>query len=134
MWPYVVEYHAMLDFWHALEHLGNIIIFFLGGALTGAAMVVIDGADYINLVVIYAVLLILRGGLIFASRPLLRLLAADKEPVSVADALVMTWGGLRGAVGLALAIQVRRGMAEGEDGVRRMTESQAERVLFFVSG
>merc|ERR1719183_2290053 len=50
MWPYVVEREAMLDFWHVFECLGNIIIFFLGGALTGAAMVHIEVIDYLNLI------------------------------------------------------------------------------------
>jgi NhaP-type Na+/H+ or K+/H+ antiporter len=134
MWPFVVQRAALLDFWHALENLGNIIIFFLGGALCGAAMVHIEAIDYLNLIVVYFVLLILRGSLIFASRPLLQRLHKDKEALTPADALVMTWGGLRGAVGLALAIQVQHGRAVGSDGVYRISEDDANRVLFFVSG
>jgi len=134
MWPYIVEREAMLDFWHAFENLGNIIIFFLGGALTGGAMVNIEIMDYLNLIVIYLVLLVLRGGFIFGSRPLLQLLHKDNEKLTVADAMVMTWGGLRGAVGLALGMQVARGRALGTDGVHRLEQSEANRVLFFVGG
>merc|ERR1719162_517517 len=97
-------------------------------------MLKIDVVDYFNLIAVYFVLLILRGGLIFGSRPILRFLHKDKEPVTIADTLVMTWGGLRGAVGLALGIQVRRGRALGEDGIYRIGESDANRVLFFVAG
>merc|ERR1719350_2081547 len=41
----------------------------------------------------------------------------------------MTWGGLRGAVGLALAIQVNRERADGN-----IDKKEADRVLFFVGG
>mmetsp|Transcript_12306 Transcript_12306/g.19951 ORF Transcript_12306/g.19951 Transcript_12306/m.19951 type:complete len:821 (-) Transcript_12306:214-2676(-) len=41
----------------------------------------------------------------------------------------MTWGGLRGAIGLALAIQVARDRADDS-----ITQSEAHHVLFFVSG
>jgi len=134
MWPHIVDREAMLGFWHVLENLGNIIIFVLGGALVGAAMVHIDAIDYFNLIVIYFALLVLRGGLIFASRPLLKLLHRDKAPVTTADAAIMTWGGLRGAVGLALAMQVNRGRAVNEDGVEQISAKDADRVLFFVAG
>merc|ERR1719387_303536 len=41
----------------------------------------------------------------------------------------MTWGGLRGAVGLALAIQVTVDRADGQ-----LSNKEADRVLFFVGG
>lgn len=112
----------------------NIIIFLLGGALCGAAMVHIKIIDYLHLLVIYFVLLAVRGSLIFGSRPLLRMLSHDNLPVSLSDAAVMTWGGLRGAVGLALAIQVRRGRAPDSNGNPKIEVTEADRVLFFVSG
>jgi len=53
----------------------------------------------------------------------------------VADAAVMTWGGLRGAVGLALAIQVYNDRAPDEiRGIPQISQQQAEVVIFFVSG
>jgi len=48
--------------------------------------------------------------------------------------MVMTWGGLRGAVGLALAIQVHNGRAPDKDGNYMISQGEADRVLFFVSG
>merc|ERR1719158_2137466 len=41
----------------------------------------------------------------------------------------MTWGGLRGAVGLALAIQVAINRADG-----KLSEETGRRVLFYVGG
>jgi hypothetical protein len=52
----------------------------------------------------------------------------------MADAAVMTWGGLRGAVGLALAIQVYNDRAPNTDGEPQIGVEQARRVLFYVGG
>jgi hypothetical protein len=142
MWPHVVSEESMHHVWETIESLGNIIVFFLAGSITGFIVVDIDPLDMVRLVVIYIVLLVIRATLFFVSRPLLRLLHADKKPVSWEDAVVMTWGGLRGAVGLALAIQVNndRAPAKGADGEAtldacpQIAKKDAERLLFFVSG
>lgn len=97
-------------------------------------MVHIDPIDYLNLIAIYFFLLVVRGSLIFASRPLLQILHKDKAPVTAAEAAIMTWGGLRGAVGLALGMQVNRGKAANEDGIPQISQHDADRVLFFVAG
>jgi NhaP-type Na+/H+ or K+/H+ antiporter len=130
MWPHVVDVEAMHDIWHMLEYLGNSIIFFLAGALTGQVMTKIEAEDYVHLLVIYIASGFIRGSLIFISRPLLDRLAEDQQAhITAADALVMTWGGLRGAIGLALAIQVEMDRANG-----KLDETTASRVLFYVSG
>merc|ERR1719446_436424 len=97
-------------------------------------MVHIKPINYIHLIVIYLFLTIVRGIFIFCSKPLLRMLSAEKKEVTWQDCCVMTWGGLRGAVGLALAIQVNRGKASDKNGVPQITTEEAELVLFFVSG
>eukprot|EP00928_Gymnodinium_smaydae_P023919 TRINITY_DN19542_c1_g1_i1.p1 TRINITY_DN19542_c1_g1~~TRINITY_DN19542_c1_g1_i1.p1 ORF type:complete len:1136 (+),score=198.70 TRINITY_DN19542_c1_g1_i1:54-3410(+) len=134
MWPHVTSLETMHHVWHTFETLGNIIIFFLAGALVGKSMLVIDWADYGHLIVIYLVLLFIRGAFIYASRPLLRWLHDDKAEVPYSACAIMTWGGLRGAVGLALAIQVNLGRAMGDDGEERISQKNADRVLFFVGG
>lgn len=129
MWPSVVDKESMHTIWHMFEYLGNTVIFFLAGCLTGTTMAHISGEDYLHLIVIYIVLVVVRGTLLFGSRPILRHLGTDKEAVPAADLLVMTWGGLRGAVGLSLAIQVNGDRASGQ-----ISEMDARRVLFYVSG
>lgn len=129
MWPYVVDKEFMHDLWHMLEYLGNTIIFFLAGALTGKTMIRIDFQDYVQLLVIYMAATFFRGTFLLGSRPLLGYLGEMKQEVSAADALVMTWGGLRGAIGLCLAIQVQLDKADG-----KISEVNADRVLFYVSG
>jgi hypothetical protein len=62
-------------------------------------------------------------------------LSQDDQPVTWEDAAVMTWGGLRGAVGLALAISVKIDRAPHictkELGI---TQKDGERLLFYVAG
>jgi len=81
-------------------------------------------------------LTLLRFGLLFASLPLLRWLHPDRRPVEVPDAIVMGWGGLRGAVGLAMGVQVilnskEQNLSKIHAGVQ---DSDPDRVLFFVRG
>jgi sodium/hydrogen exchanger 10/11 len=134
MWPHVVCADSMHHVWHTFESLGNTIVFFLAGALVGNCALQVELIAYVYLFVIYCVLMIFRGCLIFASRPLLRILSKNKEEVSWEDALVMTWGGLRGAVGLALAIQVYNEKVPDKNGNPQITDEEARYVLFFVGG
>lgn len=133
MWPHIVSPHSMKHVWHTIESLGNIIIFFLAGALTGKAMAHIDPINFLLVIGIYIFATLARGALIFASRPLLRLLNTDRAAVSLADATVMTWGGLRGAVGLAMALRVYKERGADSDGVYQISEENAQLVLFHVS-
>lgn len=134
MWPYIVSEASMHQVWHTLESLGNTIIFFLAGSITGHIVVDIPPINWLHLIVIYIVLLTVRATMLFGSRPILQYLHSDNKPVSWQDATLMTWGGLRGAVGLALAIQVNNGRAPNADGVPQIDEQDAQRLLFFVSG
>jgi NhaP-type Na+/H+ or K+/H+ antiporter len=136
MWPYVVHKDSMIHVWHTFESLGNIIIFFLAGSKTGQAVFDIELKDYVHLLVIYVVLTVIRGCLIFGSIPILGFLSVDRKPISWQEALVMTWGGLRGAVGLALAITVKVDLAPDicRKGYRNIKTQDGERLLFYVSG
>jgi len=129
MWPSIVEKETMHHVWHMLEYLGNTIIFFLAGGLTGRILVNTDPVDFLHVLVLYLVATIVRGAIIFGSRPLLRFLSEVRQPVSLSDATVMTWGGLRGAVGLALAVQVKIGRIDDN-----ISQKQADSVLFYTAG
>jgi NhaP-type Na+/H+ or K+/H+ antiporter len=134
MWPYVVDKQSMLHIWHMVEYIGNTVIFFLAGALTGNTMVDIPAIDYLRLLVIYIVCMFIRATLFFGSRHILRLLSPERKPVRWEEACVMTWGGLRGAVGLALAIQVSLNKEDTEGRKAPITEMDGKRVLFYVGG
>merc|ERR1719353_792680 len=70
MWPYIVSPDSLEHVWHVLESLGNTIVFFLAGSLTGAMVVHTEFVDWLRLLVIYIFLMLLRATLIFGSRPL----------------------------------------------------------------
>jgi NhaP-type Na+/H+ or K+/H+ antiporter len=129
MWPDIVAVSSVHDVWHMLEYLGNTIIFFLAGCLFGNCMVDIPWYDYFHLLVIYISQVLLRGMLMFGSRPLLRMLSPDNTEVTKKDCAVMTWGGLRGAVGLALAMVVSH-----ERGGDKLDYLNSSRVLFYTGG
>merc|ERR550514_1267105 len=126
MWPVVVSKEAMHEVWHMLEFLGNTLIFFLAGALTGAVMTKVSSSDYVWLLVVYLVITLIRGGMLLICIPVLGKLG---NPVHLTDVAVMTWGGLRGAVGLALAIVVAKDRAGGQ-----IAPEDGDRVLFLVGG
>jgi NhaP-type Na+/H+ or K+/H+ antiporter len=132
MWPHIVAPDSLHHVWHTFESLGNIIVFFLAGALTGDVITKTEFIDFVNLMVIYLFLMVLRGALIFFSVPILRRLGPDE--VSLSDVALMTWGGLRGAVGLVLAIQVHNDLAPNPAGVPQISAKDGQRLLFFVSG
>eukprot|EP00929_Paragymnodinium_shiwhaense_P123099 TRINITY_DN9657_c0_g2_i1.p1 TRINITY_DN9657_c0_g2~~TRINITY_DN9657_c0_g2_i1.p1 ORF type:complete len:1181 (+),score=264.47 TRINITY_DN9657_c0_g2_i1:100-3642(+) len=129
MWPVIVDRESMHVTWHMFEYLGNTIIFFLAGALTGKSMLSVTMSDYFHLLVIYGSLMSIRGFFLFVSRPILMRLSPTRKPISVPEAIVMSWGGLRGAVGLALGIQVSMERADG-----KLSQLDADRFLFYVGG
>eukprot|EP00931_Biecheleriopsis_adriatica_P026811 TRINITY_DN16249_c0_g2_i1.p1 TRINITY_DN16249_c0_g2~~TRINITY_DN16249_c0_g2_i1.p1 ORF type:complete len:1046 (-),score=213.54 TRINITY_DN16249_c0_g2_i1:188-3325(-) len=129
IWPKVVQQHSMHDVWHMFEYLGNTVIFFLAGGLTGKSILSTDSSDWLHLLVIYVMLMVIRFSVIFASKPLLGFLSSDGTPVSWQECTVMTWGGLRGAVGLALAIRMQVEKADGA-----LSDRDADRCLFFTGG
>merc|ERR1719326_2630118 len=71
----------------------------------------------------------IRGCFLFLSRPILQRLSPTNKAITVPETIIMTWGGLRGAVGLALAIQVSVDRADG-----KISEMEGRRVLFYVGG
>jgi len=129
MWPHIVSKESMDTAWHMFEFMGNTAIFFLAGAWTGSTMFHVKANDYLHLIVIYAVCVVLRAAMLLMSLPVLRLLVQDRQPVSIADAAVMCWGGLRGAVGLSLAMHLSVDRAGGT-----IDQTEGKRVLFYTSG
>jgi NhaP-type Na+/H+ or K+/H+ antiporter len=128
MWPVLVDRQSMTTVWHMLEYMLNTLVFFLAGALTGATMIDMNPMDMVHLIAIYVACTLIRGLTLFVSRPILTMLS-PVSPVSPAEALVMTWAGLRGAVGLTLAIQVSVTQVGGV-----LSKEEANRVLFYVGG
>jgi Na+/H+ antiporter len=88
-------------FWEMLAYLANTLIFFLVGLVIALQLDAAGGIDLLRVFGLFLAVLGLRFVLVFAVRPLTRIVGS---PVSAPEATVLAWGGLRGAVSLALAL------------------------------
>ncbi len=95
--------HFLHRFWGMVTHIANTLIFFLVGLVIAAQQQQADMGDYEIILGVYSGVIVLRFAVIFSFRPLVSLVAT---PLGAREATVMAWGGLRGAVSLALALIV----------------------------
>nr|CAB3266352.1 sodium/hydrogen exchanger 10-like [Phallusia mammillata] len=93
--------HFLHRFWEMLAYLANTLIFVIVGITITNHMEQITIYDVGYLLIIYIGITFIRGLSIFCFFPAMKRLGIE---LSWRHVLVMTWGGLRGAVGLALAI------------------------------
>ena len=94
----------MGEFWEFLAFVMNSLIFFLVGLVIALRLDIGSFVAVMPLLVVAIVMLIIaRAVSIFGAMPLLKGLV---EAVDFRYQMVMCWGGLRGAVGLALALTV----------------------------
>ncbi|MEH6823168.1 MAG: cation:proton antiporter [Motiliproteus sp.] len=90
-------------FWSMLAHMANTLIFLVVGLLIANRIELFDGRSWGLLLALYLGLLVIRACTILVLMPLLRRLGFG---LSRDKALVLIWGGLRGAVALALALML----------------------------
>eukprot|EP01082_Thalassiosira_pseudonana_P012006 g10446.t1 g10446 contig4:1896035-1898632(+) len=103
--------HLTEDFWHITEHLLNTTLFTLGGAVWGGVIsstTSIDGAvhyfgamDWVYLLILFGLVIVIRFVLVFTFLPVTSRMGIGQN---WKEALFMSWGGLRGAVGISLAL------------------------------
>uniref|UniRef100_A0A7S3NIQ1 Alpha-carbonic anhydrase domain-containing protein n=1 Tax=Aureoumbra lagunensis TaxID=44058 RepID=A0A7S3NIQ1_9STRA len=131
VWPVIVDHSAMEHVWHAIEYLGNTLIFSLAGVLTRRACFsrAINRREYFYLFILYFGVVIIRGVMMLLAYPLLTRLS--DYGATPRECAFMVWGGLRGAVGLALAVFVNQVLQDNND---EDDNEAGERFLFFVAG
>ncbi|MEH6648526.1 MAG: cation:proton antiporter [Motiliproteus sp.] len=110
-------------FWSMLAHMANTLIFLIVGVLIAERVELFDTASWGLLLALYLGLLLIRGVMVLLLLPLLR---RQGLGLSRNKALVLTWGGLRGAVALALAMLVAQHP--------QVNDTVAEQVLFLSAG
>jgi Na+/H+ antiporter len=96
--------HFLHRFWEMLAFLANTLIFFLVGLAIAPQLGHAHWTELALIAAIYGGVVAVRFAVTFGFLPLIR--AAAKDPVRTKEATVMAWGGLRGAVSLALALVV----------------------------
>ncbi len=115
--------HYLRHFWEMLAYIFNTLIFLLVGIII-ARQVALPGLDlWLGLLLLYVGVNLIRGATIALLSPLLARLGIG---LTRDKAIVLTWGGLRGAVALALALSV----AQQE----QIAPVIREQVLFLTAG
>jgi NhaP-type Na+/H+ or K+/H+ antiporter len=115
-WPIVLDHENMEAVWKTVEFAGNTVIFVLAGTVLGNVCIthwvedsdVLGWSDTGYLVLLWLVSNATRLLMLLLVAPALRRMG---DGVSPKELLVMGWGGLRGAVGLALALSLRHSPA-----------------------
>ncbi|SFD19807.1 cation:proton antiporter [Pseudoalteromonas denitrificans] len=99
--PEVMEH--LHHFWHTLSFLFNTLIFILVGLVVSTRLGVTDLANWQYLMVIFAGVLVIRTIAVVGLMPVLARIGIG---LTKEKSIVLIWGGLRGAVSLALALIV----------------------------
>jgi len=121
LWGHLDE--ASHTVWELIEFMANTFVFVISGVIMVMDLMSskINGEDVRDLVYIYLASLVARGITVLVFYPLLRRMGLG---FNAADALVTWWGGLKGAVGLSIAMIVhfsaRKGHELEQTGVRFM--------------
>jgi NhaP-type Na+/H+ or K+/H+ antiporter len=132
--PSFVSHSNLHIVWHNLEFFGNTLVFMVGGLIFGNATMckrclpwgaTITPVDYLWLLVMYGLLMLVRAAVVGALWVPMNVVG---HRISAAEALVMVWSGLRGAVGLIMAVIVD---SENQDDIGHEDEA---RILFHVGG
>jgi len=126
-WPRIVSRETMYTIWEAIEFIGNTLIFFIAGLIFGGICASrsehITLADYGYLLLLYVIVTGIRALMIVIFWwPLNK----TGTPIVWQEVVVMVWSGLRGAVGLAMAIIV--------DLEPNINHRMGSRVMFHVGG
>ena len=98
-------WHLLEETWENIGFWANSLIFVLVGLVVPQILSVFSGEMWMTLVVLIAAAFAARGLLTHAVLPVL-IKAGVAAPVNIGFRTVMWWGGLRGAVSLALALAV----------------------------
>lgn len=105
--PYISFHHQMIQAWELLEWICNTLIFLLSGIIAGRIMQpLMNSSTFGVLFLIYVTLNFIRLFMIFVLMPLIKRFAGNGLNISVNDSFFIAWGGVRGALGISLALIV----------------------------
>jgi NhaP-type Na+/H+ or K+/H+ antiporter len=94
--------HFLHEFWELAAFIANTLIFLIVGVVI-ALRVSFTTRDFIILIIFYLTILVVRALVLAIFYPLMKRIGYGLSPK---DGVIAWWGGLRGAIGLALALIV----------------------------
>ena len=109
------------NFWRMLGFIGETLIFLLSGIIIGDKVIRenhIELMDWVKLLLLFLLLTIIRSFAVLVSYPIL---AKYAYGFTWQEGVILVHGGLRGAVGLTLALIVNREEADIDSDVRNLT-------------
>jgi len=133
-WPRFANRETIHTVWEFIEFIGNTVIFLLAGLLFGDKCMKsyytrdLELTDLWWLLVVYLAATVIRTVMMALLLPLLNCMG---QRITWKEALVMVWSGLRGAVGLVLAIIVDLEFNVGNNPEQK---TQGAKILFHVGG
>lgn len=123
--PIILDHESMHNVWGMLEWGLNTVIFLLAGLIGGHRILTkVDAMDWFYCIVLYIALNVVRGITIAILFPLV---SSIGHKCTVKEASFMSWAGLRGALGMALAVIV-------ENNCPADIHDQTSRIFFYVGG
>lgn len=117
----IINDHLLMDkFWVLVEHLLNTVLFALGGVVWGTVISTrdtsrskhYDGTDWGYLIVVYILMMVIRFLLFGLAFPIISRIGLKSK---WKETVFQSFGGLRGAVGIALAISLENEVAQQTD-------------------
>jgi NhaP-type Na+/H+ or K+/H+ antiporter len=128
----------MQDFWTLVEHLLNTLLFCLGGLVWGTIIANsgsrrgnFTGSDWGYLALLYVILTAIRFFLFAVSFPIVSRIGLKSN---WQEMVFQSFGGLRGAIGIALAIFLDNEVRQESSGRWQKFELQTNKVFGFVGG
>eukprot|EP00600_Ochromonadales_sp_CCMP1393_P001641 CAMPEP_0174982048 /NCGR_PEP_ID=MMETSP0004_2-20121128/16250_1 /TAXON_ID=420556 /ORGANISM="Ochromonas sp., Strain CCMP1393" /LENGTH=1017 /DNA_ID=CAMNT_0016233903 /DNA_START=17 /DNA_END=3070 /DNA_ORIENTATION=- len=123
--PVILSHETMHNVWGMIEWALNTLIFMLAGLIIGHRVIEhVRAVDWIYVVVLYALLMVARFFIIAFFYPVLSTIG---HKCTKAEAVFMAWAGLRGALGMTLALLVERNCPDH-------LEDETSRLFFYVGG
>lgn len=136
--PKIHDITTLSNVWEAIEHLGNTLLFALGGVVWGnivsqgallRELNVFTASDWGLLLALYVFVMLIRSVMVLVSYPVISNVGLK---TNFREAGFMVWGGLRGSVGIALALALDNIVVELPDTDPNKQELRRETVKVFI--
>ncbi|MEN8147349.1 MAG: sodium:proton antiporter [Campylobacterota bacterium] len=115
--------HFLHQFWEMMTYMANTMIFLIVGIVIMTHTTFDSPQLWVTLGILYILLILIRGASVLILMPILKRIGVG---VTRQKATVVVWGGLRGAVSLALALSLAQDEA--------IEQQLREQILFLTAG